>query len=78
MEIRKNVKIAADIMIIICSNILLCCMYIRGMEEWVFHALSFLLLFLTMIVAIDLVIQLRHRHTGYAQEEEAVDMAIRQ
>ena len=78
MEIRKNVKIAADIMIIICSNILLCCMYIRGMEEWVFHALSFLLLFLTMIVAIDLVIQLRHRHTGYAQEEEAVDMTIRQ
>lgn len=78
MKTKRTVKIAADIIILICSSILLFRIYIANMDRKWFWTLLFLLLLLMVGAAADLVLQVRGKHTGDKKSQPAIDSAVRQ
>lgn len=78
MKRKRTVKIAADIIILLCCSILMFSIYTNEMDRRWFWILLFLQ-FLFMIGAVaDLAIQVRNKNVGYSKEQPAVDIAIRQ
>lgn len=77
MKTRKAVKMAADIVILLCSGILLLSMYIRNVDRRWFWTLMCVLLLIMTGAAADLAAQVRKRE-GTKTSLPADDMAIRQ
>lgn len=77
MKTSKTVKIAADILILLCSGILLLSMYIGNVDRRWFWTLMCILLFIMIGAAADLTAQIRKR-AGTKHSLPADDMTIRQ
>ena len=77
MKTSKTVKIAADILILLCSGILLLSMYIGNVDRRWFWTLMYILQFIMIGAAADLTAQIRKR-AGTKHSLPADDMTIRQ
>ena len=78
MKTRKTIKIAADIIILLCSGVLLLSIYTTEVDRRWFWAFL-CILFVCMIGAvIDLTVQIRNKHTKYEMGQPTDDTAIRQ
>lgn len=78
MKRRKSVKIAADIIILLCSGILLSSIYMgKADRRWFWPLLCFLLLLMVWAI-MDLNSQVKQKRTGCQDRPPADDTAIRQ
>lgn len=78
MKTRKTVKIAADIIILLCSGILLLSVSIGNADKSWFWIFLCVLLVIMIVAVIDLSVQVREKDAGYTDSPPADDIAIRQ
>lgn len=78
MKTRKTVKIAADIIILLCSGILLLSIYMGNADREWFWILLCILLFIMIGAIADVTAQVREKNAEYQNSRPADDMTIRQ
>lgn len=78
MKKRKSIKIAVDIIILLCSGILLFSLYIGDMDRRWFWTLLCILLLLMIGITADLKTQFREKNTKYMDSPPSDDIAIQQ
>lgn len=78
MKTKKTVKIAADVIILLCSSILLLSIYMGAVDKrWFWTLFCILLLFIIGAVA-DLKIQMSGKPMGHGMGHPADEIAIRE
>lgn len=78
METKRNAKIAADSVIVLCCGFLIVCMHNWIVDKSQLVILSFILLMVMIVVMVDLVNQCRNKSAVQMSEEPTDHMGIQQ